>query len=154
MNVNEWLTQNPDEICIAPAPHGGRHIPIEFLENLLDDCTGLNWSTQNFKFTTYLEQGELHCAGSIELVLNYELLGEKIKRTFCGGSNFRIFSILPNIDWVATLKSYCVKNAASDAGKKLGRDLNKSMPIISNGKKDKREDKLTRTINQLDVKKS
>lgn len=128
-NVNVWLSETPDISLISPAPSGGIHIAIETLEGLLDDCTTFNWSTANFKPGLYTDHnGELHCYGSIDLILNYKMDGIDITRRFCGAANFKVIAILPNIDWCATLKSYCVKNAASDAGKKLGRDLNKTEP--------------------------
>lgn len=134
MGVEKWLTEDAEKI--SQSPKGGLHIEIENLEDLLDDCTGQNWSTQKFDFSKFGDD----CFGSIELILNYvDSEGHGIRRCFVGASNFNIQSILPLTDWAATLKSYCVKNAASDAGRKLGRHLNKGLlPNIQVGK-DKRK---------------
>lgn len=134
MGVEKWLTEDAEKI--SQSPKGGLHIEIENLEDLLDDCTGQNWSTQKFDFSKFGDD----CFGSIELILNYvDSEGHGIRRCFVGASNFNIQSILPITDWAATLKSYCVKNAASDSGRKLGRHLNKGLlPDIQVGK-DKRK---------------
>ncbi len=123
MDVNSWFTQDPEKV--SPTIRGGLTIEIDDLEGLLDDCTDFNWSTKNFHPLVYFEHGVNHCHGTIELVLNYWVSDNYITRTFVGAANFKISDILPNPDWCATLKSYCVKNAASDAGRKLGRGLNK-----------------------------
>lgn len=139
-DVNAWLSQTPDESYVSPAPNGGKHIPIEALEQLLDDCTGQNWSTRDYHSNIYFDNGVAFCFGSIVLVLKYQINGQEVIRTFVGASNFALQSILPLTDWNATLKSYCVKNAASDAGRKLGRELNKDLPVLQVEKTKKKAD--------------
>jgi hypothetical protein len=65
-------------------------------------------------------------SASIELVIEYMEGGNLIKRTLVGACNFDIKGILPNPHFVATAKSECIKNAASDIGKRFGRGLNES----------------------------
>lgn len=145
IDVNTWLTQAPDKAITEIAPNGGLHIPIEKLEQLLDDCTSQNWDTENFKPMMYSDhEGDLCCYGSIELILVYLIGKNEIVRKFAGAANFKIRDIFPNVDWCATLKSYCVKNAATDAGKKMGRELNKVADEAAHDK----QSKILSTINK------
>ena len=121
-SVIDWLKQEPEPDDVAPAPEGGLHIPIERLENLLDY---VNWGTQNFHWHIFKNgYADNVIAASIELVLEYTEDGNPVKRIFVGGCNFSINAIFPNVHYIATAKSMCIKNAASDAGKRLGRGLN------------------------------
>lgn len=118
---SELLKQSPESV--ADNGHGGLHIPIDPLENALDS---FNYSTQNYHWNLFKDgYASLGVAASIELVLNYVTdEGETIKRTFVGACNFLLQSIAPITDWNATAKSMCIKNAATDAGKWLGRGIN------------------------------
>mgnify|MGYP001596767848 CR=1 FL=1 len=136
------LMQNPPNT--ADNGYGAFHIPIEQLENQLD---AFHYGTQNYQWNLFKDgYASLHVAASIELVLNVETKeGETIKRTFVGACNFPLTSLGPIQDWNATAKSMCIKNAASDAGKWLGRGINaelipdRSQPVeksrIANKKK-------------------
>lgn len=121
---SELLRQNPD--AIADNGHGANHIPIADLENSLD---AFNWSTQNYQWNLYKDgYANLCVAASIELVLNYITdNSEKMKRTFVGACNFPLSSLSQIPDWNATAKSMCIKNAASDAGRWLGRGINEEV---------------------------
>lgn len=103
--------------------HGAFHIPIVYLETQLDN---FYWSTQNYQWNLFKDgYAALHVAASLELVLNFSNdNGEIIKRTFVGACNFALLSLNGIQDWNATAKSLCIKNAASDAGKWLGRGIN------------------------------
>lgn len=118
---SELLKQEPENV--ADNGFGGKHIPIEPLENALDTFL---YSTQNYQWNLYKDgYASLGVAASIELVLNFKTNeGETIKRTFVGSCNFLLQSIHPILDWNATAKSMCIKNAATDAGKYLGRGIN------------------------------
>jgi len=115
------LMQDPE--CSADNGHGALHIPIVELESKLDM---FNWGTRNYQWNLYKDgYASLGVAASIELVLNFITdNGETIERTFVGSCNFLLQSIAPIQDWNATAKSLCIKNAASDAGKLLGRGIN------------------------------
>ena len=118
---NELLKQDP--VGQAPSPRGGLHIPIEILENDLDL---FQWSTRNYHWNLFKDgYANLVVAASLELVLLIRSdTGVLQERSFVGCCNFDIKSILPITDWNATAKSMCIKNAASEAGKRLGRGLN------------------------------
>jgi hypothetical protein len=117
----QLLQQEP--LVKAISPRGGFHIPIEALENDLDL---FQWSTRNYHWNVIKDgYANLVVAASIELVLLIRSdTGVLQERTFVGSCNFDIKSIAPNPDWNATAKSMCIKNAASEAGKRLGRGLN------------------------------
>lgn len=117
----QLLKQNPENV--ADNGFGGLHIPIEPLENVLDD---FHWSTQNYQWSLYKDgYASLGVGASIELVLILTTgEGETIRRTFVGSCNFLLQSIAPITDWNATAKSMCIKNAATDAGRYLGRGIN------------------------------
>lgn len=118
---SDLLKKDPGDV--AYNGHGGLHIPIEPLENALDT---FHWGTQNYQWNLFKDgYASLGVAASIELVLNFQTdEGETIRRTFVGACNFLLQSIAPITDWNATAKSMCIKNAASDAGKWLGRGIN------------------------------
>lgn len=116
-----WLTKEPQ--FTADNGSGALHIPIEILENELDL---LNWSTKNFQWSMYKDgYASLSVAASIELEFFVEdSNGELHQRVLVGSCNFPLASIAPIQDWCATAKSMCIKNAASDIGKRYGRGLN------------------------------
>lgn len=101
-------------------------IPIEVLEDLLDEFCP---STKNFQYTIFKDgYANLCVAASLELSISYTTDNGKeiISRTFVGGCNFPLNSLGANQHFIATAKSECEKNAASDFGKWLGRGLNSS----------------------------
>lgn len=121
-SAREYLQQPPADEDIKEKD-GSFHVPIGNLENLLDF---FEWGTQNFHFEIYKDgYAKLCVAASLELVLSFEGQdGQRMTRCFVGACNFPIASIAPIPDFLGTAKSMCVKNAASDAGRKLGRGLN------------------------------
>lgn len=102
-------------------------IPILELEKMLDV---FQWSTSNFQYQ-FIKDGyaNLCVAASLELSISYNCSEEKVykTRTFVGACNFSLKSIEPNTHFLATAKSECIKNAASDIGKYFGRGLNNSV---------------------------
>lgn len=110
-------------------------IPIQELENMLDP---LNWSTSNFQYQIFKDgYANLCVAASLELEINYnDTDGNFIKRQFVGACNFSLKSIEPNTHFLATAKSECIKNAASDIAKYFGRGLNSDI-VPSVDKQDK-----------------
>lgn len=121
MQDEKLLRESPIET--AENSQGGRFIPIEILENCLDNFRS---ATKNYTSNLYKDGYANLCVyASIELELNIIADdGTEYKRTFVGACNFPLQSIAPIPDWNATAKSMCIKNAASDAGKYLGRGLN------------------------------
>ncbi len=99
-------------------------IPIKNLEDMLDD---FNYSTKNFQYTIFKDgYAKLCVAASLELIINYtpHKSSEQIQRMFVGACNFPLQSLGANQHFLATAKSECMKNAASDIGKYFGRWLN------------------------------
>lgn len=133
MNLIDLLKSDPTDI--EDNGYGGLHIPIDKLEDKLDD---FKYETSHFKWQFLFVDNVQSVAASIELTLNIEtnfaIVGH-MKRTFVGTCNFKLNDLLPIEDWLSTAKSMCVKNAASDAGRYLGRGLNTdALPQRANGK--------------------
>ena len=146
MVVYEELLRS-EPTTTADNGYGALHIPIERLEESLDM---FEWGTQNYHWQVFKDgYASLHVAASIEIILNYRNSeGEKIKRTFVGACNFPIKSIEPIPDWNATAKSMCIKNAASDAGKWLGRGINSEV-LPDRTPQEKREAKLAKPDSKI-----
>lgn len=112
-------------------------IPILELEYMLDP---LNWSTRNFQYQIFKDgYANLCVAASLELEIAYNDFVPKefeIKRSFVGACNFSLKSIEPNTHFLATAKSECIKNAASDIGRYFGRGLNNDI-VPEAGKEEK-----------------
>ena len=170
LSLTDWLAQKPLPEEIKFNDDGSSYIPIEFIKPKLDYLSPI-WSTVNFKHTFYNSQdGRLWCYASVELSIEYTEFIKKVtdqigaidihfksKRTLSGSATFDVQKYYPNTNWGQTALSLCIVAAAKELGIFFGKELNKEMltiPTVSNGKKDKKLDKLTRTINQLDVKKS
>lgn len=118
----EWLNTEPLETEVALSPVGGRHIPIDKLRPLLDR---LNACVTNYKSSSYRDNSTagIVAYGSLELTVTIDGLD----RTVTGAYNLFVSDSIGGF-WNGTLKSECVKNAASELGKRLGRDLNKDLP--------------------------
>ncbi len=61
MIINDCLKESPDQSIVTTSPKGGLHIPIDFVENLLDDLTAQNWGTINFKPVLYEDLQKEQC---------------------------------------------------------------------------------------------
>lgn len=119
-----WLMMPPLEEEVETLPNGALHIPIERLRPLLFDR--LQASVTNYKFQTYKDTySNFGACGSLELTVTID--GKQ--RTVTGAYNMMITDA-PNGFWNGTLKSECVKNAASELGKRLGRGLNTAQPKV------------------------
>lgn len=119
----EYVAMVPAEDDIAVLKEGGRYLPIDVVERDLDRWV---WSTEHFTYQLYADKFGNRCiAASLELVIMWNEENHlPIERRLTGGCNFVISSYAPNGHFVATAKSECVKNAASDLGKRFGRGLN------------------------------
>jgi len=118
----EYLEQPPRDEDIKEKD-GAFHIPIGSLEKSLDY---FEWGTENFQWQLYKdERGNLGVSASIELILRFQDDEDhQAVRSVVGACNFLFTSMGTNSHWLATAKSECVKNAASDFGRKFGRGLN------------------------------
>lgn len=132
------LAEVPDGITGEVKTNEGKiaaFIPIMQLEYMLDS---LHWSTNNFQYQIFKDgYANLCVAASLQLVISYNYpTGVRIERTFVGACNFSLKSIEPNTHFLATAKSECIKNAASDICKYFGRGLNNDI-VPSNEKIEK-----------------
>lgn len=125
----EYVALAPEESDIAVLKEGGRYLPIDVIERDLDRWP---WSTERFTYQIYNDKFGKPCiAASLDLVIPWKDDGFATReRRLTGGCNFVISSYAPNGHFVATAKSECVKNAASDLGKKFGRGLNEEVAPI------------------------
>lgn len=129
------VTKEVPTECKASIDNVYSFIPISILENMLDV---FDWETNNFSYNIYKDgYANLCVAASIELKISYRNQeGKVITRTFVGACNFSINSIEPNPHFLATAKSECIKNAASDIGKYFGRGLNDGIvPVYKKAEK-------------------
>jgi hypothetical protein len=133
----EYVNQLPSEDDIAALTDDkgnviAKYLPIDVIERDLDRWA---WRTENFTYQQYRsldKYGKPCVSASLELVIPWkDDIGRITERRLTGGCNFVISSYAPNGHFVATAKSECVKNAASDLGRKFGRGLNEEMAPVS-----------------------
>lgn len=153
-HVSTWLKKKPNKSEIVEIQNGKdkvKIIPQKIIETLLDELTEQNWSTRNFQFSTRHEEQftdatkpqrvRTMCDASLELVVIYRqmvtsplhddlapvLIEKEITRVLVGAVSFDVafYANLSGNDYVAnTAKSLCITNAASDLGRRFGKDLN------------------------------
>jgi len=150
--VKELFCQSPP---VTAEIGDAKYIPIEQLENQLD---ALEYSTRNFQYQVIKDgYANLLVMASLEVWIMYKLQNteEIISRSFVGGCNFPLLSIAPNQHFIATAKSECVKNAASDIAKYFGRGLNEHLetpetnPVIpKKSKKLRPDDKILKQFSE------
>lgn len=136
LSDREYVNQAPaeDDIAALTDDKGNviaRYLPIDVIERDLDRWA---WRTENFVYQQYRsldKYGKPCVSASLELVIPWkDDSGRITERRLTGGCNFVISSYAPNGHFVATAKSECVKNAASDLGRKFGRGLNEEMAPV------------------------
>ena len=134
LSDREYVNQSPSEEDIATLKDQkgqeiARFLPIEVIERDLDRWA---WGTENFIYQQFRDKFSKPCvSASLELVIPWkDDSGVVVIRRLAGACNFEIGSYAPNRHFVATAKSECVKNAASDLGKKFGRSLNDDLPFV------------------------
>lgn len=137
LSDREYVNQSPSEEDIATLKDQkgqeiARFLPIEVIERDLDRWA---WGTENFIYQQFRDKFGKPCvSASLELVIPWkDDSGGVVIRRLAGACNFEIGSYAPNRHFVATAKSECMKNAASDLGKKFGRSLNDDLLVaVSN----------------------
>ena len=151
-DVSKWLKQSPKKSEIVEIQTGKvkdgkaetvKIIPQKIIESLLDELTEQNWSTRNFQFSRWVEENppsahrRTMCDASLELVVTYRqmvigpldvnggpaMVEKEITRVLVGAVSFDV-SFFGNDHIANTAKSLCISNAASELGKRTGRDLN------------------------------
>lgn len=117
-NIKKWLQEPCDEKDIRYINGKIAYIPIGIIENYLDEIG--DWETENFKFNIYKTSNLYIASGSVELILYYD----GTIRTMVGACSLPISIKDDNLDYEATILSFCIANAAKKLGKKFGRHLN------------------------------
>lgn len=168
LSLADWLAQKPLPEEIKFNEDQSAYIPIEFIKVKLDYLSP-NWSTSNFKHSFYnAPDGRLWCSASVELKIVYKYKNNlpaqcfppnmhynEVSRTLSGSATFDVQKYYPNTNWGQTALSLSIVAAAKELGDFFGKSLNKemlTMPTVSNGKKEKIDNKLANTIKNLSAK--
>lgn len=147
-DVAKWLKTAPRKSEVVEIQNGKdkvKIIPQKIIESLLDELTEQNWSTRNFQFsrtsqligTNGLPTEKVMCDASLELVVTYRMMvpaplhdttgpvqvEKEITRTLVGSYTFDV-ALFGDGFTANTAKSLCISNAASDLGRRFGKDLN------------------------------
>lgn len=172
-HAETWLKKKPNKSEIVEIQNGKdkvKIIPQKIIESLLDELTECNWSTRNFQFNRSVESGgRTMCDASLELVVTYRtmvaapihegtgplMVEKEITRVLVGAYSFDV-ALFSN-DYIAnTAKSLCITNAASDLGRRFGKDLNpKEASMMILGMKppvsvsEEAKDKIGETLSKL-----
>jgi len=141
-DVAKWLKTAPRKSEVVEIQNGKdkvKIIPQKIIETLLDELTDQNWSTINFQFNRWTESvlnvggefglGRTICDASLELVVTYQVGEKEITRKLVGAYSFDI-SLFGDKFTANTAKSLCITNAASDLGRRFGKDLNPREPAM------------------------
>lgn len=119
----EWLDSDPPAHEVEKNADGSRYIPIRVVEELLDEYTGLDWSSDDFKWAALPLDGGVYWSGSIELLYFDPSEGGRMNQK-PGAATIFSGDYPGNKDWLPTLLSECIKNAAKKIGRRFGRYLN------------------------------
>ncbi len=147
MTKIEWLDQEPLPTDVKKNPDGSLYIPIERVEELLDELTDKCWGTVNYHQSLYMDEEQRQCVyASIELELTIQDEDREINKVLVGSFNCRLDQYSPNPYWSGSVKSECVKNAAKDLGRRFGRYLNENFVPASNIPEEKPKSKPDKAI--------
>ena len=127
--ILKWINEEPDQSDVEDSPEGGKHIPIEKLQILLDRLDP-SWGVKNFKVSYPAIMGETFVDASVELIVSYG----GISRTLAGAATFKIpppQELDANTHYAATGLANAVKNASKRLGKRFGSMLNKGEDTYS-----------------------
>lgn len=113
-----WLDKPCSDDDIKANGDGSKFIPIGIIETKLDKFD--SWDTTNFKTQIFKTSKFWFASGSVELIVCYA----GMRRTMTGAATYPISSKDNNMDYEATILSYCISNAAKKLGKQFGRHLN------------------------------
>lgn len=135
--LKTWLSTPCADSDIKPNSDGSEYIPIGIIENKLDKFD--SWGTSNFKFQIFKTSNYWFASGSVELLV----VNNKKSKTINGAVTYSIGRRDSNMDYEATVLSFCIANAAKKLGKQFGRHLNgrlekgeTAFPIILVDKRD------------------
>lgn len=139
-DINKWLNLPPRKSDIAEIKTGAdttiKIIPEKIVESMLDEMTGQNWDTVKFQSYRFIDATKSPAVilmdASLELIVKYKGKdGIDVIRTLVGAVTFDT-AFFNNTHHNNTAKSLCISNAASDLGKRFGKDLNPSVAVTSN----------------------
>lgn len=114
MDKSEWIKTDP--AIVARLDNGAEYIPIGQIEQELDEYTGNDWGTSDFKFQMIKNGSYWFADASVTLIV--------LGRSMAGAVTFPISSRDDNMDYSGTALSFCIANAAKKFGIRFGRGLN------------------------------
>ena len=125
----EYCNQYPEPVDIKLTDDGFEYIPIQIIQNYLDElCNeiGGTWcASGTYERENRIEGDFKQISGELLLEIAYYDNNKNIVRVSRPGSSTIILSTKePTPHYAATLKSEAIKNAAKTLGRRFGRFLN------------------------------
>lgn len=156
LDVNKWLKTNPrkNEVVEILTTDGKKVKVIQqkVIESLLDDMTDQNWDTVNFKSSRYLtKDGRELMDASLELIVRYKGTdGYNVVRVLTGSYTINTAFLVGGFE-NNTIKSLCITNAASELGKRFGKDLNPSVISFVSNVPPSQQEKILNTLKHIET---
>jgi len=160
MNIREWLQQEPDMDDLIEINGAFTH-PYEAIVRKLYHLCPDGWDTQNFQHQYFtMPDGRVKVSGSIEVVIEYEYMGDvnspvtygvnKVRRVLSGAATFTTTDYSneteTNEHFAATVKSLAIVNAVQVLGKQFGWGLNSGLLPTQQLKDDKFKKKIKSAV--------
>lgn len=127
MDIVKWLQESPkpEEVFYLDEKHQtGKYIPYEIIVEKLYQLCSHEWSAYNLRVAYFnLTNRKTLVTATIEVEVNYEIKGKKIKRILPGAANFVVNgTTIPYT--TASAKSLAIMNGVKPLGKQMGWQLN------------------------------
>mgnify|MGYP003472080800 FL=1 len=160
MNIREWLQEEPDMDDLVEINGAFTH-PYEAIVRKLYQLCPDGWDTQNFQHQYFtMPDGRVKVSGSIEVVIEYEYMGDvnspvtyginKVRRVLSGAATFTTTDYSneteTNEHFAATVKSLAIVNAVQVLGRQFGWGLNSGLLPTQQLKEDKFKKKIKSAV--------
>lgn len=160
MNIREWLQEEPDMDDLIEINGAFTH-PYEAIVRKLYQLCPDGWDTQNFQHQYFtMPDGRVKVSGSIEVVIEYEYMGDvnspvtyginKVRRVLSGAATFTTTDYSneteTNEHFAATVKSLAIVNAVQVLGRQFGWGLNSGLLPTQQLKEDKFKKKIKSAV--------
>ena len=160
MNIREWLQEEPDMDDLIEINGAFTHPYDAIVRKLYQLCPD-GWDTQNFQHQYFtMPDGRVKVSGSIEVVIEYEYMGDvnspvtyginKVRRVLSGAATFTTTDYSneteTNEHFAATVKSLAIVNAVQVLGRQFGWGLNSGLLPIQQLKEDKFKKKIKSAV--------
>lgn len=160
MNIREWLQEEPDMDDLIEINGAFTHPYDAIVRKLYQLCPD-GWDTQNFQHQYFtMPDGRVKVSGSIEVVIEYEYMGDvnspvtyginKVRRVLSGAATFTTTDYSneteTNEHFAATVKSLAIVNAVQVLGRQFGWGLNSGLLPTQQLKEDKFKKKIKSAV--------